>query len=397
MKKINQAPLTRRSALLGMAGAVAQLSGCGGGSSDVAGLSSGGTGSFTSGTITGFGSIIVNGIRYNDDDAAVFATDGLASDVTQLQLGMVVHIEGSTVKQAPTTGGLPTATAYRINYDSEWIGPVSNINGMTFEILGHTVEVQGATFIDGEISDYADLTTAHFVEIHGYVDKINKHIDASRITVTSVRPAYYKLSGAVSIINRTNKTALLGPTPIAWLQPSDFSDSIANDDFIRVRLNTTPVHSAWIVSRIDQQSSPVALLSANFSYEAEVHGCITEFRSGDNFAVNGIWVDASSASIAGILRAGAAVEVEGNIRAGKLIATAIEVKSLSEANSQEYEFYGLVTNLTPQTFDVRGQTFYYDADTRNMDLIIGVTAPRIEVKATRTNGSWYAIAIDNDD
>lgn len=380
-----------------MAGAVAQIAGCGGGSSDVAGLSSGGTGSFTSGTISGFGSIIVNGIRYNDDTAAIFASDGLASDVTQLQLGMVVQIEGSAVKQAATAGGLPTATAYRISFNSEWIGPVSNINGMTFEILGHTVEVQGATFIDGEITDLADLTTAHFVEVHGYVDKINKHIDASRITVTSVRPAFFKLSGAISVINRTSKTALLGPTPVAWLQTSDFPQDIADDDFIRVRLNTTPVHSTWVVTRIDQQSSPAALLSANFPYEAEIHGSVTDLRSIDNFAVNGMWVDASAASITGTLRVGAVVEVEGNIRAGKLIATAIEVKNLSEPISLEYEFYGLVTNLTSQTFDVRGQTFYYDADTRNMDLIIGVTAPRIEVKATRTNGSWYAIAIDNDD
>ena len=61
MKTIEQVLCTRRTALLGIAGAVAEMAGCGGGGTGVAGLSSGGTGSFTSGTITGFGSIIVNG------------------------------------------------------------------------------------------------------------------------------------------------------------------------------------------------------------------------------------------------------------------------------------------------------------------------------------------------
>ena len=56
---------TRRTLLLGLVGSVAELTGCGGGS-DVAGLSSGGTGSFTSGTISGLGSIIVNGVRFED-------------------------------------------------------------------------------------------------------------------------------------------------------------------------------------------------------------------------------------------------------------------------------------------------------------------------------------------
>ncbi|MFN7288027.1 MAG: hypothetical protein ACK5SV_02725, partial [Burkholderiales bacterium] len=57
---------TRRLVLFGLAAGAAQVAGCGGGGGDLAGIGSGGTGSFTTGVITGLGSIIVNGVRYDD-------------------------------------------------------------------------------------------------------------------------------------------------------------------------------------------------------------------------------------------------------------------------------------------------------------------------------------------
>ena len=45
------------------------LAGCGGGSGSVAGVNSGGTGSFSIGPITGFGSIIVGAIRFDESKA----------------------------------------------------------------------------------------------------------------------------------------------------------------------------------------------------------------------------------------------------------------------------------------------------------------------------------------
>ena len=164
MKEIEQVLCTRRAALLGMAGAIAEIAACGGGGTDVAGLSSGGTGSFTSGTISGFGSIIVNGIRYNNDAASLLPNDDSVSSVQSLQLGMVVNIEGSAVTPAATATGLPTATAYRITYGSEWVGPVSNKGATSFEILGHTVDVLSTTFFGGMVQQYTDLTGAHFVD-----------------------------------------------------------------------------------------------------------------------------------------------------------------------------------------------------------------------------------------
>ena len=397
MKKIERVLCTRRTALLGIAGAVAEIAGCGGGGTDFAGLSSGGTGSFTSGTITGFGSIIVNGIRYNNDTASVRSSDDAVSSNPALQLGMVVNIEGSAVTPASTATGLPTATAYRITHGSEWIGPVSNRSSATFQILGHTVDILFTTFFGGAIQQFSDLTDAHFVEVYGYVDPVDGHIQASRIDVTTARPGAYKLSGAIANINQTANTAVLGSTFLTWSASSVLPTGVASGDFVRVVLNPISVGFVWTASRIQLLSSPLSTLSADHDYEAEVHGSITAYQSNARFFVNGIPVNASTAEVRGTLAAGVHVEVEGSIRSGQLIATKVTVKTATQVETQEFEFYGVVSNVTAQNFVVRGETFYFDGNTSNSHLLTRNQLPSVEVKALRTNGRWQAIEIDLED
>lgn len=397
MKKVNQSVCTRRVALLGIAGAVAELTGCGGGGTDIAGLSSGGTGSFTSGTITGLGSIIVNGIRYNDDTAQISGTDDTGGNHSELQLGMVVTIEGSTVTPAASATGLPTATAYNITYGSEWRGPVSNIAASTFEILGHTVDVLSTTLFDGVVSQYGLLQAGQYVEVYGYVDQIDGHIQASRVEVSNTQPSPYKLSGTITQIDRVSRTANLGRTPINWSQDSVLPANTAENDFVRVQLNPASNLGVWTAIRIQLQSSPLTDLRDDQDYEAEVQGSITSFQSNASFVVSGIPINAGNARISGTLQAGVVVEVEGYIRAGQLIASKVEVKTSERTESQEFEFYGVIGNVTAQTFEVRGQTFDYDSQTENTYLLQRTPAPYVEVKANRRNGRWYAFEIDLED
>ena len=397
MKKIEQALCTRRTALFGMVGAIAEIAGCGGGGTGVAGLSSGGTGSFTSGTITGFGSIIVNGIRYNNDTATVLTSDDSVSSNPALQLGMVVNIEGSAVTPASSTTGLPTATAYRITYGSEWIGPVSNRAATTFQILGHTVDVLATTLFGGVVQQLSELRDTHFVEVYGYVDQVDGHIQASRIDVSTVQPSAYKLSGAITQINQVSGTANLGQTAISWSLPAVLPSGLSSGDFVRVVLDPSPVGAVWTATRIQLVSSPLSRLSADHDYEAEIHGSITAYQSSANFVVNGIPVNASAAQITGTLAVGVQVEVEGSIRSGQLVATKVATKTASQVETQEFEFYGVISNVTAQTFVVRGETFYYDANTANSSLLTRNPLPYVEVKARRTNGRWQAIEIDLED
>lgn len=156
----------RRLVLFGLAAGAAQMTGCGGAGGGLAGLGSGGTGSFTTGVITGLGSIIVNGVRYSDDTADKIAVDD--STARALTPGMVVAIEGSAVTPS-TNGGLPTATAYRIVYGSEWKGPVSSVDepNKRFVILNQGVDVLANTAIVGSVNQLASLVAGtHYDQQH---------------------------------------------------------------------------------------------------------------------------------------------------------------------------------------------------------------------------------------
>ena len=400
MRSIQAVPvLTRRTLLLGMVGSVAQMTGCGGAGSDVAGLSSGGTGSFTSGTISGLGSIIVNGIRYNDDNASLISRDDGLSFGGPLKVGMVVSIQGSSVIAATTINGTATATAYRISSGSEWQGPVSNIGVTSFDVLGLTVDVLASTVFEGAATQLAGLITSYFVEVHGYVDQTTGHLQASRVDVSTSAPTFYKLSGVVNSFDAGNRTFKLGAaaqhsSQMSWdtntVLPVSWSDGVF------VRVTVTPL---LLATQIRLPTSPLAQLNAQDEHDAEIHGFISAYQSNANFTVNGIPVDASNARIAGgTLALGVRVEIHGSISNGILVATQVETQSNNDVALHEFEFHGVISalNVTAQTFVLHGLTFGYD----NGTILYGVSmanGARIEIKATRSSGVWRATEIRADD
>ena len=391
---------TRRTLLLGLVGSVAELTGCGGGS-DVAGLSSGGTGSFTSGTISGLGSIIVNGIRYNDDNASVISRDDDNNTAfgRALRVGMVVSIHGSSVTAATTTNGTATATATKISCGSEWQGPVSNIGASSFDILGLTVDVLASTVFEGAATQLTGLTTSQFVEVHGYVDQTTGHLQATYVEVSTTQPAQYKLSGVVNNFSAVNRTFKLGTTTqassqISWDSNTNVPGSWSDGVFVRVKM--TPL---LLATQIRLLTSPLAQLNASDERDAEIHGFISAYQSNANFTVNGLSVDASNARIAGgTLALGVRVEIHGSISNGVLVATKVETPNNADVASRTFEFHGTVSALdvNAQTFVLRGLTFQYNNST-SMQGITLANGARIEIKATRTSGVWMATQIQIDE
>ncbi|HEY5579811.1 MAG TPA: DUF5666 domain-containing protein, partial [Rhodoferax sp.] len=137
--------LTRRHWLALAASAV---SGCGGGSaSTTAGLpGTGGTGVvYSQGSISGFGSVIVNGIKF-DDHAAIVQLDGTTLGSADLRLGMVASVQGERGAD-PKLG-----TASHIAVWSIAQGLVTNVaQGVAteFTVAGIKVQADANTVFDG--------------------------------------------------------------------------------------------------------------------------------------------------------------------------------------------------------------------------------------------------------
>ena len=409
-KTIEHHHLTRRTALFAMAGSVAHLAGCGGGL-DVAGISSGGTGSFTSGSISGLGSIIVNGIRYDDSSASV---SGSVDSASALRPGMVVTVKGSPLTEATSVGGLRTGTASSIVSASEWKGPVGTVGASSFTMLGLTVEIKTATLFDGEdlmplsgLAGANPLLADYFVEVYGFIDPVSGHLVATRVERKSGLAALgneYRVSGVVQ--DKTNGDFTLKGTPTARFtydssttQPQAWSAGM----LVKVRLNTS-----FKATRVElAAASATDGIKDDNAFELE--GFVTALAAS-SLAVSGVEVTIPVGVTFSGLDVGKRVEVKGKKTAGKLVAAKVEIEGESSSykgSNGSYEFHGPVTDLVLDTgsggsFTLKGTSFTYNSSTEVNDKLGWATSgtpyvTEVEVKASASNGVWLASKIDKED
>ena len=122
----------------------------------------GGTG-IAYGTITGFGSIWVNGVRYDVSNAS-FTRDGVsASGQSDYRIGEVVTINGSV-----NADGI-SGVASNVEFDDLLEGTVSQASsdGSTLQVLGQTVSTDARTVLHG-FALLTDLQVGNVVEVSGY-------------------------------------------------------------------------------------------------------------------------------------------------------------------------------------------------------------------------------------
>ena len=358
MKNPNQASLvptgkgiTRREGLmLTVLGSAMLMAGCGGGGGDGATTTVGATGSSATGAITGFGSIIVGGVRFDDSAARVQDDDGASMNSGDLKLGMVVSIKCG--KKTDDGNGV-RAKADNIEVYSELQGPVDSkaADLKSIVVLGQTVNISATTFFEDGLS-LATLAVGDVVEVYGFVDPVNNTLTATRIE-RKANAKVYKLQGAISALNTTAKTFNIGTITISYLTAEVPASLILKDGLVvRVRLAITPptgIRTALRIRKFEMQKEE--------QYEAEVEGIITAFTSTSVFSVNGLPVDASTAFFEGNkagVKLGARVEVEGSIVNGVLVAKKVELEE--GENLLKFELYGTPTALdtTAKTFMLRG-------------------------------------------
>ncbi len=350
------------------------LAACGGGSAD--GVGSGGTGSYSSGTITGFGSIIVNGVRYDDSTAVVVDAAGNTRSSSDLHLGMVVEIEASAIQTDAATGRR-SATATKISYGSEIEGPVDAIDAAAnqLSVLGQVVQLNASTVFDDDLrGGLAALQVGQIVEINGYFTSAG-HYAATRIDREDDDESSYELRGPVAALDAAAQTLQIGGATIA-LGSAPAVPTLAVGDFVRVDLaKTRNPAGQWVAVRVVKASltqgdgsTGNAGASSNRD-EAELEGFITQFTSAASFSVNGVPVDASAVTNppAG-LAAGVRVEVEGRLVDGRLIARKIELED-GDSRDDGIEIDGTIEafNAAARTFVIRGVTVQYDDTVRFED------------------------------
>jgi hypothetical protein len=330
---------------------------CGGG------VESGGTGptggAYVEGPITGFGSIIVGGVRFDDSSAQVEDADGGRRGRDDLRLGMHVEVESGAI--ADDGSGGRAATATRVRFASDLIGPVTTADpsGAQIGVIGQTVRITAATVVDGAPGGAGSLVVGDIVEVHGFAS-VDSYV-ATRIERRGTAPAAFRVRGLVSdlappTLRIGSQTFDLGATGV----PA----GLANGQLARLTVATAQAAGRWSVTAIAVETRRL-----DDRDEAELEGLVTSLASTRRFAVNGTSVDASAAGFpkgeSGVVL-GARVKVRGRSTGGTLIAASVEVRSDGDAFNDGVDLRGEIANLntTAQTFEVRGVSVFYGNNPR---------------------------------
>lgn len=310
-----------------------------GGGTDVAGI--GGSGFISSGSVTAFGSVFVNGVEF-ETDTSTFDVDGSSGSQDDLGIGMIVQVSG-TINPDGVTG-----TATNIKFDDQLQGPVSGLAPFvpgvatrTFTVMGATVIIDSSstTFdISGEdgiplntVFNFDTIASNNNVEISGFLDSTGKLV-ATRVELKNITfdlASIVEVRGTITALVNTSFTlnglnGLTVKVDAASAVIDNLPNGLVEGQLVEVKGTFDTANNTVSASRVEGEDNTV-----EDTDEIEVEGLITGFVSKSNFSVNGINVDASSATIEPATLALAndvLVEVEGAIVNGVLVAEKVELR-----------------------------------------------------------------------
>ena len=306
------------------AAVVATLVACGGGGGgNFAGIDRLGV---TTGTITGFGSIIVNGVEYETNGSS-FSIDDTPGVQDDLQVGQVVTVNWSSSDNGATFH------AEDVTYDNALVGPITvgsiDLVAHTFSVLGQTLIVDSATSFDGGIvpNSLDGLASGDIVKISGLIDG-SGNIRATRID-REAPGSTLEVHGTVDSVDTLGKTFVINGLTVDYVNVVN-PPVLVLGDLVEVRGTSFTPGGALLatVIRVDDKGLP----GVKEGNEGEVEGFVTRYVSATDFDVAGVPVttDGQTQVEGGTLQSIALnvkVEVEGNVNAaGVLVAKKISVR-----------------------------------------------------------------------
>jgi hypothetical protein len=337
--------------LIALAVAMLVASCGGGGGGGGGGFGSGDDPGTASGTITGFGSVFVNGVEWDTSGAAITVDDaaGIESD---LRAGQIVTLRGTLDDDGVT------AEADSVEVDSILEGPVLLIDtaGGTLVVLDQVVLASADTSYDDSIPDRVadgrraldDLQTGDVIEVSGYRDA-QTAVRATRIGIRSGGGAVYEVTGRVS--NVQADSFQIG----ALVVDRNGLQAPVSGDLVEVEgtLNGAVLEATRIEAGLDAPDG-------DSGDQLEVEGFITAVASATDFSVGKYDVMTDGATefdggTAAGLVVNAKVEVEGELdSSGNILADRVEFRVSPDDTNVEVAGFVSAVNAAAGTVTIEG-------------------------------------------
>lgn len=178
------------------------------------------------GPITGFGSVLVNGLRLETSGVSV-RVDGAPAAVADLRVGQMIRAVA-----APDAGGF---RALLIEQDENVIGPVAALDVATasFSVLGQIVTTDAGTRFDGSgLTALADLLVNDSVRVSGYTTPTGAILATYVGRATSTDP--YQITGAITGVDTAALRFDLGELEVDYSQTAmlDVAGGVPQTDLV---------------------------------------------------------------------------------------------------------------------------------------------------------------------
>lgn len=343
------------------------LAGCGGSSTSATSPTSSPTATKTTGVITGFGSVFINGVEYETDSTEISTDDNAGASETDLQVGMIITLNGE-VNEDGTTGN-----ASSIHYDEQIKGPLDSIDliGNSLSVLGQTILFDDLTSLDNLI--LIELMPGDFLEISGFFDA-DGNLYATRIE-KETESTQLKVQGMVDMLDTVNNIFTLSNLTIDY-SSAEFNGfveaDLADGQEVRVKgLSSALSNEIFVVSEIKLKESNEEHEDGD---DKHTEGFITSFESSSSFIVNDIHVITDENTefehgSADSLLLNVRVKVKGEFNAtGDLLAKEIRIHQRSNLNLegavQEVNLDLSTVTVLDVVFEISNQTKMKDESDR---------------------------------
>jgi Domain of unknown function (DUF5666) len=283
------------------------IDGTGGGGIDGTGMAFG--------TVTGFGSVFVNGIEFSTSNSTIKLDD---SNVTQddLRVGMVVRVDGSIDNRQAATITVDDAVKGRVEQVLDASRLV--VMGQTVLIDNQTRLANGAPAIN-DVVDVHGLPSADGVVTAGYIE---------RKTTPATPP--FAVKGFVKNHDTTARTFVVGTLTVAYSSATvtDMPAGSWNGLIIDAKGSTCagqPVCGTLTASKVEPGGAPIASIA-----KAEVEGFVASGTAA-SFVLGSQQVVTSASTVfegglAEDVVVGAKLEAEGPISNGVLNAVKVSFR-----------------------------------------------------------------------
>jgi len=363
------------------------------------------TSSTSVGTITGFGSVFVNGVEYETGQASVDTDDNENATEDDLEIGMFVTIQGSVNADAVT------GDAVSIHYSEDIKGYVQaiDVNAGKLIIMGQEVNTD-------ELTVYEDVTletllVGDFVEVSGLTTGsgvlLATRIEKETATVNSV----IKVKGAVSDLDVLNTTFSLEHLTVdyssAEIDLGDDEVTLTDGIIVKVKGSQVVVNMPLIATKVEIKGKEYEAEEGQY---LELDGVIDSFVSVTSFTVNGQSITTNEVTEykhgnSSFLVLGDRVKVKGELNSeGQLVADEIKFHQDSD-----YEVEGTVdaVNLDAKTVTVLGVTFVLNeqtliddgtaSDIRFFNITDISVGDFVEIKGFDSNGVLIATKLEREE